>query len=351
MAGPVYGGQGVTGSLRGQPTNVYELKAGQVALIPAGTWFLQPGPYCSYQEYDIITGIWRSIGNDGVSDRYVRSDGSNFRVANQTGCVVGAWVTTAGSGYTSAPTVTDATTTATYKAILGPLVSSVTVNNGGSNYVYPPNVVFSAPPPGGVQATGYATISAGAVTTVTITDQGAGYSGGVPTVSFINDPRDTTGYGAAGTVVLTGAGVVAAVVVTDHGNPVASVPTLTFGSGSAAATAIMCWTIQAYTVSSSGTGYTGAVEVTGLGGASFSGAAYTNPTIQTNLVRTRKASIGAALATTFANITATGQTVYDGGIYTGTPSAIITTSAIVTTAATLGFTMGGANDVYKLMAA
>lgn len=359
MAGPVYGGQGVTGSLRGQPTNVYALKSGQVDLIPSGSWYLECGPYCAYQELDIITGIWRSIGSDTRASRYVRSDGSNFRVANQSGCVIGALLTNAGTGYTSVPTVTDATTGATYQAILGGAISTtVTVTNGGTNYTYPPDVDFSAPPPGGIQATGYCTISAGVVTSVTVVDQGAGYVS-PPTITFENDPREglnntTIGYNASAIATLTGANTITGIVVLDHGNPVTSLPTITIAGGggaSGAATPIMCWAITAYTVSASGTGYTGTVEVTGLGGFPATSPAYTNPTTQSNLLRGRRASILAALATTFANITATGQTVYDGGLYAGVPSALIMESSPVTTAATLGFSVGGVNDTYRLFAA
>jgi hypothetical protein len=359
MAGPVYGGQGVTGSLRGQPTNVYSLEAGTCALIPSGTWFLECGPYCAYQEYDIITGIWRSIGSDTRATRYVRSDGANFRVANQSGCVIGALLTNKGSGYTSVPTVTDATTGATYLAILGPVVNtSVTVNNGGTNYTYPPQVAFSAPPQPGIQATGHCTLAAGVVTSVTVDDQGAGYTVN-PTITFINDPREglngtSVGSGAAATATTTGAQTVGGILVLDSGNPVTSLPTITPSGGGgtgAAATAIMCWAITAYTVTTSGTGYTGVVEVTGLGGFPSGVAAYTNPTTQANLLRGRRASILAALATTFANITATGQTVYDGGVYPGVPSALIVSTSAFTTAASLGFSVGGVNDSYRLFAA
>lgn len=359
MAGPVFGGPGVTGSLRGQATNILNLEAGQVSLIPAGKWYLECGPYCAYQEYDIITGIWRSIGNDTRASRWVNSDGANFRVANQTGCVIGALLTNKGSGYTSVPTVTDVTTGAVYQAILGPVVNtSVTVANGGSGYTYPPIVTFSAPPQPGVQATGHCTIASGVVTSVTVDDQGAGYTVN-PTITFTNDPREGVngvpiGQNASAIATTTGAGTIGAVVVLDHGNPVTSIPTISFSGGggsAAAATAIMCWTITAYTVATSGTGYTGVVEVTGLGGFPATSAAYVNPGIQSNLLRGRRASILAALATTFANITATGQTVYDGGIYPGVPSALIQTGGVVTTAATLGFSVGGANDTYRLFAA
>lgn len=359
MPGPVYGGQGFVGGLRGQPTNIYELQAGQVQLLPSGKWNFEPGPYITLQELDPITGIWRSIGSDTRAMKIITSDGANFRAANQTGCVVGALLTNAGSGYTGVPTVTDATTGAVYVAIVGGAVAtSVTVTNGGSGYTYPPLVVFSAPGNPGIQATGYCTLSSGAVSTVTVTDQGAGYIS-PPTVTFINDPREGfnnigIGINAAAVATLTGAQTVTGVLVLDHGKPVTSIPSISFSGGggsSAAATAIMCWTITAYTVSSSGTGYTGVVEVTGLGGFPATTPAYTNPTTQANLVRGRRASILAALATTFANITATGQTVYDGGIYPGVPSALITSTSPVTTAASLGFSVGGANDSYRLFAA
>lgn len=359
MAGPVFGGPGITGSLRGQSTNILNLQAGQVAYIPAGKWYLECGPYCTYQEYDIITGIWRSIGSDTRASRWVNSDGANFRVANQSGCVIGALLTNKGSGYTSAPIVTDVTTGAVYQAILGPVVNTtVTVTNGGTGYTYPPIVTFSAPSQPGVQATGHCAISAGVVTTVTVDDQGAGYTVN-PTVTFTNDPREglngvAIGSGAAATATTTGAQTVGAVVVLDHGNPVTSIPTITISGGggsAAAATCIMNLAITAYTVTTSGTGYTGVVEVTGLGGFPATAAAYVNPTIQSNLLRGRRASILAALATTFANITATGQTVYDGGSYPGVPSALAVTNGPITTAASLGFAVGGVNDTYRLFAA
>ena len=361
MPGPVYGGQGVTGGLRGQTSNVYEIKAGTAQLVPSGQWYYEGGPYCAYQEYDSITGIWRSIRNDPRAGRTIRSDGANFRIANQSGCVVGALLTNAGSGYTGVPIASDTTSGATYLCIVGGAVStSVTMTNQGQSYTYPPTVQFAAPPPGGVQATGYAVLTSGAVSSIVVTDQGAGYPS-APSIALINDPREvspppgstaTTGYGASAVATLTGANTVTAVLVVDSGNPVTSIPSITFSGGggsSAAATAIMCWAITAYTVTTSGTGYTGTIEVTGLGGFPATAAAYTNPTTQSNLVRTRRASILAALATTFANITATGQTVYDGGIYTGVPTPLIV-GGPVTTNAGLGFTVGGVNDAYRLFA-
>ena len=355
----IYGGPGVVNGLRGQATNVYSIQAGEVALIPPGFWHYGGGLYTALQELDLITGIWRDIGNDPYCDRYIHSDGANFRVANQTGCVIGALLTNAGTGYTSAPTVTDATSNAVYQAVMGAAISTtVTVANGGSNYTYPPQVIFSAPGNPGIQATGHCTLTSGAVATVVVDDQGGGYIV-APTVTFVNDPREglnatTIGSGAVATAVLSTAQTVTGILVLDHGKPVTSIPTISFtggGGSSAAATCIMCWSITAYTVTTSGTGYTGTVEVTGLGGFPATGAAYVNVSTQSKLLRTRRASILAALATTFANITATGQTVYDGGIYPGVPSPLILESGPVTTAAALGFSVGGQNDFYRLIPA
>lgn len=359
------GAQGVGPGLRGQATDLISLNAGASYVIPAGAWFVRVGPYCTIQQLDPVMNIWMSIGSDGSTpaaaalaggavERYINSDGVNWRVANQTGCCVGALITNAGSGYTSAPTCTASGGSAVFSCIVGgALNTAVTVNNGGTGYLYPPIVEFEAPPNGGIPATGYCTISGGAVNAVTVTNQGAGYTS-APAVLFRNDPRDTVGGGASATATLTGAGTVTGILVTDHGTAVTSVPTLSFSGGggsAAAATAIMCWTITAYVVATAGSGYLGATEITGLGGFPSTAAAYTNPATQSRLVRTRKAVIEAALSG--VALTATGQIVDDGGIYTGVPTAMIVTSPIVTltTAAGVTFTMGGVADTFQLLAA
>ena len=351
----VFGAPGVNPSLRGQQTIAFDLEAGMTRLVPSGTWVISPGPYTAFQEYDPVTGIWRRVGNDSSNTRYIASDGVSFRLANQSGCCVGALVTNGGSGYTSVPVCTaNGTGAPVFQCIVGGAVStSVSVTNGGKNYVYPPIVQFDSPPAPGIQATGYATISAGAVTAITIVDQGAGYTN-VPVISLTNDPRDTTGYGAAAVATLTGSGTVTGVLVTDHGNAVTSLPTLSFAGGGgtgAAATAIMNWAITAYTVTSAGSGYSGSVEITGLDNFPGTSPAYTNVTTQSKLVRTRKASIVAALSG--GALTATGQTVLDGGCYTAVPTQIIY-GMFTGTAASIGnvaFTVGGVRDVSLLIAA
>lgn len=355
----VYGGQGVVPSARGQATTVISLSAGQSEIIPAGSWGVGTGLYSSVQEQDPITGIWRNIGNDsGSTFKWINSDGVNFRVANQTGCCVGALVTTAGAGYTSAPTITDNGGTATYQAVVGGAVNtSITIANGGRNYTYPPQIMFAASGAPGVQATATCTISAGAINAVTVVNQGAGYTN-APVISVVNDPRDTTGTGASLTCTLTGSGTVTAVLVTNHGTPVTSVPTLSFSGGgsssTAAATAIMCFTTTAFTVTSAGSGYVGNVLVTGLGGFPSTAASYTNTYIQSLLVRQRSALYGATLSATA--VTTASQTLYDGGIFPGVPTGYVSgfqggANAAASSAALVSFSVGGVTDTVLIIAA
>jgi hypothetical protein len=189
------------------------------------------------------------------------------------------------------------------------------------------------------------------INAVTVVNQGAGYLS-APVISVLNDPRDTVGSGGSITTTTTGSGTITGVLVTNHGTPVTSVPTLTFTGGgyttTAAGIAIMCFTTTAYTVTSSGSGYSGNVLITGLGGFSTTAASYTNTYTQSLLVRQRPAFIGGALST--SNLTATGQTVYDGGIFPGVPTGYVSGYGTAS-AAQVSFTVGGVTDTVILIAA
>ena len=356
----LFSGPGLIPSLKGVTTNVVTLSSGQCQLIsPAGWYMVNTGLYTTVQQYDPITGIWRNIGNGdhqgGV--RYIYSDGVNYRLANQTGALVGALLTNAGSGYTSAPTVTASAGSSIWRAVVGGAVSTtITVTNGGTNYTYPPQVQFAAPPAGGVQATGYSVLTGSAVSSVVVTNQGAGYAS-APTVVFVNDPREgvnnvTQGYNAAAVATLTGAGTVTAVLCLDHGQGAqATLPTLAFGGGggaSAAATGIMCWSITAYAAGTAGTGLSGSVaQISAEDAFPTTAAAYTNPYTQSGLVRTRNANIKAPISS--GGITATGAIIYDGGIYTSSPTPLVNaTASVVTAAPVVTFTLGGQTDTTYL---
>lgn len=351
----LFGGSGV-GS--GRTPLTLELQAGSTYIIPSGTWAVDLGPYTTYEVFDQQTATWRVAGAPGARSLWIDSDGNNHRLANTTGCVVGATVTSGGAGYTSAPTVTVNSGGATFTAILGPVVNTITVVNGGSNYTYPPLVLIGTPPNGaGVAASAYSTISAGVVSTVTVTDQGAGFIG-TPTVNLVNDPRDSTGAGATATASMTGQGTVAAVLCTNHGTPTGIstagvLPTLTFAGGgyttTAAALPVMAWTMTAYTVTSAGTGYVQAA-ITGFAAASGT-PTYTNPTIQAGTCRARPPMIYATVSSngTFlaASATSSSSLYWDGGVMPYLPTTVILGAPTVSTGtqALVGATVGGINDV------
>jgi hypothetical protein len=352
----LFAGPGTGASLNGLTTDSITLAAGQTWLVqPAGWYQINPGNSTTFQKLDPITNTWKTIGgsvpNGALS--FVYSDGVNYRLANQSGCAVGALLTAAGSGYTAAPTVTASAGSSIWSAIVGGAISTtVTVTNGGTGYTYPPSVIIATPPQGGIPATATATLTAGVVTAVTVVNQGAGYAF-PPQIVFVNDPREvnnpslSTGYGAAAVATLTGAGTITGVLCLDHGTPLTAVPTLTFSGGggsSAAATAIMNWGITAYAAGTAGAGLAGTVaRITAEDAFPTTAAAYTNPSSQSGLVEIRSADIKAPI--TGGGITATGQVVYDAGVYTSVPTPLVIPSAsVATTAPVVTFTMGGVSD-------
>ena len=127
--------------------NYQSLSPGDSLAIPAGSWYVKPGPYCNLQFLDPITGIWRSIGAAIDKLHYVISDGFNYRVANLTGCAVAAVVTAGGSGYAAATTtVSSSSGGSTWQAVVGGMCSVSTINNAGSGYGVPPMLFIAAPP-------------------------------------------------------------------------------------------------------------------------------------------------------------------------------------------------------------
>lgn len=363
-----FGGVGVTLPLNQLGSNNFTLSAGEVFYIPSGYYNIKHGPYSTIQVFDPVLGTWRPAGFDSTNYVQVDSDGNNYRLANQTGCPVAAIVSNAGSAYTSAPTVVAAAGSSTWVAVMGQVISTaITVVAGGTNYVYPPMISIQAPNvqtgTPAVAATATCTLSAGAVSTVTVVNQGAGYTT-APFISAINDPRDTTGSGAVLTSALTGAQTITAVICTNHGLPITSgtVPALTFtggGGSSAAATIVMDWTVTSYAVTNGGA-YTAAMPtaLTVIGtGIPTIAPAYINPESQANFLRASPPSIVAALSSTA--ITATGQTLVFGGHLgsapTGTATSnnsaiLVTSSGAITTAATLTLGVGGVSDSFWMQA-
>ncbi len=185
------------------------------------------------------------------------------------GTITGVIVTSGGSGYASAPTVSFAGsggTGATATAVLtGGIVTGVTVTLGGTGYIPAPAVTLSAPPagPGAIQATATAMVTSGVVSGVTITAGGGGYAP-APHVVFTGGG----GTGAAAFATLR-AGSVTGITITNGGSGYTSAPAVSFtlpplgvGSGAAATATITPGVITGITVTSPGAGYTSNPAVT-----------------------------------------------------------------------------------------
>lgn len=356
----------------------------QAFLFPPGDWEVMPGRYTSLEWYDANLGFWRAVAAYGGGPQGFSSDGTNYRLINRTGGPIGAVVTNLGSGYTSAPTVVEATTSGGSKwhAVVGGAINtSVTVTTGGSfNYV--PTILFPPAPAGGITPTAIAVISGGTITSVTVTNRGAGLKNApvgttnVPAgvsaqqlagyianqgnkILVIQDPRDTGTGGAVLTInsTLAGSGVVTAVICDDPGTaPVTSLPTLTFSGGggsSAAATVVMCWAVTGLSVGGGGGGYGTsqpfAVMGVALHCAATDASGDVNNTHNIELTQPRNFLISGT-STSGGAVTATGAVVEDAGWgIQAIPSSVVIpgntgTPAIPSAAATVTIAVGGVND-------
>lgn len=338
--------------------NVVTLAAGETFLMPAGQFYVTPGPYSFIQTKDPITSKWRAISSTPNTAAFLSADGANVRVANLTGCALGALITNVGSAYTSAPTVTASAGASGWTAIIGGAVNqTVTITTAGVGYNFTPQLVVSAPPAGGVQASAICTISAGAINAVTVINQGAGYAV-APTITVVPDAREAAAAtpgpttSAVLTAALTGSGTITALLCTDHGTPVTAVPTLTISGGggaSGAATAVMCFTVTGFTVGTAGAVY-GNAQPFGIltTGGIVPGAvgAVINPQFDKSLLLPRQANISGT-STSGGAVTATGAVINDAGLFQAVPTGLVIasgTGALPTTTAIVTLTVGGITD-------
>ena len=352
------------------PNTPINLASGQVYTVPSGQYSAHVGPYTAVQQYDGVQQTWRFVEASAQSaPTIVTSDGSNVRLINMTGTVVGAVITTAGSGYTNgiypsatalgtaaSPSVTfsagGGSVLATGNVIVGGAINTtVTITSGGSNYLKAPILIISAPPAGGVQATATCTISSGAINAVTVTNQGAGYTA-APTITVVNGNGDTTGTGAVLTVnaTLVGSGTVTAVTINNNGANMTSVPTISFAPASTtAATAVMCLSLLT-SATTGGTGYPaagGTAPFVATSNVTGGTSVLTNPAINTGIFVPRPA---VGYVTTSAT-TAWAATLTDNGLfqvasaYTG---IIPTSAAFGSTTGTVANTFGGVSDTVYL---
>lgn len=338
-------------------SNAITLAAARIQNLPSGTFILALGAYTSLQYKDPVTGDWTTVnGASDILPIQIDSDGGNYRLANLTGTPVGGLITNAGSALTNGVgtvAITPSAGASVWTSVVGGAINStVTVTAGGTLYTYAPTLVFSPPPAGGVQATGIATLSAGAVNAVTVTNQGAGYTL-APTITVIPDPRDTTGSGAILTVnaTLAGSGTMTAMYPTDPGTVLTAVPTFTFSPASTiAATAIMNFVVTGFTVGAGGVAYGNAqpfliiVPPAIVAGTRASNTA--GPISDTSLTFPRAAWINGT-STAGGAITATGAVVPDAGFgMQAVPNGIVIAggTALATTVGQATITVGGITD-------
>jgi len=337
-------------SLGTQPTNQLTLQAGETYVIPSGDFIVTPGPYTTVQVKDPVSGVWINTAQTPNAPLMINSDGATIRLANLTGCVIGCLITNGGADYTSAPTVTFSAGSAVATAILGGAVSTTTtISAGGTGYTYPPTAQISVPPGVGVAAKAIATLSGTAVSALTITEQGAGYGTTAPTVTFVNDARDTTGAGAAATLTIAaGQTQVTGIVINNHGTPLTAVPTIAFSGGggtTASATAIMEFGVTGFTISAVGGNYgasTGFGIIT-MGGVVAGTAAYTS-TIK-KVLQPRQAVIQGT-TTSGGAVTTASAVVVDAGLFQAVPAALVLAGggSVATTQAAVTMTVGGVQD-------
>jgi len=139
-------------------------------------------------------------------------------------------------------------------------------------------------------------------------------------MTIVNDPRDTAGSGASMVTTLTATGNLTGLYPTNHGTPLTGVPTLSFSIGSCAATALMNFTVTAYTTGATGGASLSAAELISLKNK-FNGTQtvpVVNPMHATDVTFPRPARITAGIDTgvvtpggsTTGNVTV----IEDGGL-------------------------------------
>jgi len=233
----------------------------------------------------------------------IRVDGDNVKLASSlananAGTAISLSGSPSGSQFLQGE---QATVSATLAA---GVITAITVTNDGSGYSTAPNITVTDAAGSGEQLN---TVLGKAVDSVTITTVGSYASGSAPGVTFTNDALDTTGSGAVGTSVLGFA--IASINVSNFGLGYRSLPTVTVGgdpTSPATVTPVLdeqTGRLSAITLDTAGTGYETAPAITVDNGAG------TGATITVDIQSvsgTITASGSGYTAGTYANVAFTG---------------------------------------------
>ena len=191
------------GQLRGAfPFPLAQVAEGtaRISLGSGGVWYPPPGEYIitldantQFERFDPTEQVWAAFNNAGANNGdYVNADGYNTRFHNITGVVSGNTISNAGSGMTNGigATATGVSVgygvsnttgypTATGYVVIGGSVAAPTVTQAGSGFLVPPAIVIDPPPPGGIQASAIAVMTAAGssgIASITMVNVGAGYA-------------------------------------------------------------------------------------------------------------------------------------------------------------------------------
>lgn len=370
------------GAAQDAATNSIALAAGDVFVIPAGDWWINPGLYSVLQFLDPITNAW-SMGPNAAwagGHQFVVSDGYTTRLANLTGCPVSATITQQGGSYVqSSTTIVAVGQTSTWLPIVGGALAVVggTLTSNGAGYGVPPIVLIPSPPPasnnangvGGTPASAYATIANGTVSAISFTSVGSGYPT-APTPVLVPSPFDpnlATGITHATLAFsLTNAGQLTGAICTNNGNALTTITqiTLTVAGAGTNATLVpnMMATMNAASVTGAGSGY-GTLQalLTTVGGAPSVGTIAGSADNLRLAWRPRPAQVGLTVtAAANGTIAAQNGAIYDGGLFQlsggAAPGFVIATQPLTATtaayvSATLALTYGPLPDRLTLQPA
>ena len=175
----------------------------------------------------------------------------------------------------------DVNTTTNSQYILYPSsIAGLTILSGGTNYNVSPHTQINITGGGGFGAAVTYTISAGAISSVTLTNSGFGYTS-PPNITITSGVTNTTslvggtgyvdvntqfvitgGGGGSGTVIIptVGSGIITALTITSYGSGYVATPTITITSGITGTTSIVA-----------GSGYTNGIYPLGVSGGGGSG--------------------------------------------------------------------------------
>lgn len=172
------------------------------------------------------TGLWGFLtaGEElGVVPRLFCVPGFT---SQPTSGLAGVALSNNGTGYTSPPAVAFTGgdgSGAEAEAVLSNGIS-IAITSAGADYTTAPTVVIAPPPSGGVQAVATATVNAGAISAITVTNPGFGYTE-APAITL------TGGGGTGGVLTASLTGRVRSINVTKPGIGFSSPPTVGFSGG------------------------------------------------------------------------------------------------------------------------